>query len=120
MDSNQQKIVEILAASSLPAERKQEILNRTNAEVEKILGEGEQRSNITRGQVDAEIIEEYARAINETGDLYNFLKLLEVYENSLAGGTRLILTTDSELFRLLKQVDRASEQPIAPSASAGN
>ena len=101
-------------------QRKQEILNLTNAEVEKILGEGEQRSNIIRGQVDAEIIDEYARAINETGDLYNFLKLLEVYEKSLTGNTRLILTTDSELFRLLKEVGSASEQPTAPSASAGN
>ena len=92
-------------------QRKQEILNRTLAEVEEILGTGEQQSNIIRGEVDAEIINKYALAITETGDLYNFLKLLEVYENSLSGKTRLILTTDSELFRLLKEVG----QPVSRS-----
>jgi membrane protease subunit HflC len=96
-------------------QRKQEILNRTQAEVEEILGEGEQQSNIIRGKVDAEIIEEYARAITETGDLYNFLKRLEVYEKSLAGRTRLILTTESDLFQLLKEIGQA--QSAAPLTS---
>lgn len=97
-------------------QRKQEILNRTAAEVEEILGEGEERSNIIRGDADAEIIENYAAAITETGDLYNFLKQLEVYQNALPGKTRLILTTDSELFRLLKQSGEAG--PL-PSTSVG-
>jgi membrane protease subunit HflC len=97
-------------------QRKQEILNRTQAEVEEILGEGEQQSNIIRGKVDAEIIEKYAQAITETGDLYNFLKQLEVYENSLTGRTRLILTTESELFKLLKDIGEAGAAVPAMSA----
>ena len=32
-----------------------------------------------RGQVDAEIIENYAAAIRETGDFYNFVRTLEAY-----------------------------------------
>ncbi|MCA8997999.1 MAG: protease modulator HflC [Planctomycetaceae bacterium] len=90
-------------------QRKQEILNRTQAEVEKILGEGEQQSHVIRGQTDAQIIRDYASAIEETGDLYQFLKLLEVYENSLSGDTKLILTTNSELFRLLQKLDREQQ-----------
>ncbi len=82
--------------------RKQEILNRTNAEVQRIEGEGKQRANIIRGQVDAEIIEAYAQAIGETGDFFSFVRTLDVYGSALAGRTRLILTTDSDLFRLLK------------------
>ncbi|MFV1967431.1 MAG: protease modulator HflC [Pirellulaceae bacterium] len=97
-------------------QRKQEILNRTQAEVEQILGEGEQQSNIIRGQVDAEIIEKYAKAITETGDLYNFIKQLEVYENSLGGKTRLILTTESEIFQLLKASGESASLPqVAPA-----
>jgi membrane protease subunit HflC len=92
-------------------QRKQEILNRTQAEVEQILGNGEMQSNIIRGEVDAEIIEQYAKAITETGDLYNFIKLLEVYEKSLNNKTRLILTTNSELFRLLKEVGEGLDRP---------
>jgi membrane protease subunit HflC len=90
-------------------QRKQEILNSTQAEVEQILGSGEEEANIIRGRVDAEIIEDYAKAISDTGDLYTFLKQLEVYENSLDDQTRLILTTNSELFELLNE----SGQPAA-------
>ena len=97
-------------------QRKQEILNRTAAEVEEILGKGDEQSNVIRGKVDAEIIEKYAQAITETGDLYNFLKQLEVYEKSLADQTRLILTTDSELFQLLKRIDQTASPSKTTSA----
>lgn len=86
-------------------QRKQEIINRTNAEVEEILGNGAQKSNVIRGEADAEIIDKYAQAITETGDLFTFLKKLEVYEKSLGKQTRLILTTDSQLFRLLQDIE---------------
>lgn len=92
---------------NLGEQRKQEILNQTHREVETILGEGQKESSITRGEVDAEIIAEYAKAITKTGDFYNFIRTLEVYQNSLKGNTQLILTTDSELFRLLKGVTPA-------------
>ena len=92
-------------------QRKQEIINRTKAEVQEILGKGEQQANIIRGRADAQIIDDYARAITETGDLYTFLKQLEVYEEALNSETRLILTTDSELFQLLNQIQPASQVP---------
>lgn len=97
---------------NLGEQLKQEILNKTHREVEKILGEGQETSSITRGEVDAEIIAEYAKAITKTGDFYNFIRTLEVYKNSLKGNTQLILTTDSELFRLLKE--------ITPAKTAGS
>ena len=86
-------------------QRKQEIINATNAEVEKILGEGEEQSKLLRGNVDAQIIGEYAKAIEQTGEFYNFIKTLEVYEAALDGNTRLILTTDSPIFRLMNEMD---------------
>lgn len=81
---------------------RQEILNRTNAEVERILGEGSQKSNETRGNVDAEIIRDYAQAIEQMGDFYEFVRTLEAYEESIKSDTRLILTTESGMFKLLK------------------
>jgi modulator of FtsH protease HflC len=86
---------------------KQEILNATLREVEKILGDGEEKSTVTRGEVDAENIKRYATAIEATGDFYKFLRTLEVYEKSLHENTRLIMTTNSELFRLLKEVEQS-------------
>ncbi len=93
--------------------RKQEIINETNAEVEKILGEGEEQSKRLRGEVEAEIIESYATAIRATGDFYNFQRTLQVYEAALKGDTRLILTTDSDLFRMLKQISAVPGQKPA-------
>jgi len=94
-------------------QRKQEIVNESEAKAEKIRGEGEEQSKRLRGEVEAEIIELYANAIRETGDFYNFQRTLEVYEKSLDSDTRLILTTDSDLLRMLKEVS----PPAADSAS---
>lgn len=102
-------------------QKKQEIINQTKAEVEKIIGEGEEQSKRLRGEVEAEIIESYATAIRETGDFYNFQRTLEVYEAALGKGTRLILTTDSDLFRMLKSVgDSAAARPDPPVTSASS
>lgn len=89
-------------------QRKREIINETNAMVEEILGEGEEQSKRLRGEVEAEIIEAYAAAIQATGDFYNFQRTLDVYEAALDGDTRLILTTDSDLFRMLKDITAAA------------
>ncbi len=91
-------------------QRKQEIINEATAEAEKILGEGEEQSKRLRGEVEAEIIESYATAIRATGDFYNFQRTLQVYEQSLDSETRMILTTDSDLFRMLKEVQQAAQQ----------
>ncbi len=104
-------------------QRKQEIINRSQAEVQKIEGEGKQESNILRGKVEAEVIDAYATAIRETGDFYRFSRNLDILKQSLSGGTRLILTTDSDLLRLLKQFDAgpmaANGTPVAaPAVSA--
>lgn len=96
--------------------RKQEIINRTEAEVQKILGEGQQEANRIRGEVDGEIIDAYAKAISEAGEFYNFVRTLEVYQKALKSNTRLILTTDSPLFRLLK--DGVPSTSPAPTTTA--
>jgi len=92
-------------------QRKQEIINEANAEAEKIRGEGEEQSKRIRGEVEAEIIESYATAIKATGDFYNFQRTLEVYENALGSDTRMILTTDSDLLRMLKAVELQATPP---------
>ena len=96
-------------------QRKKEIINKTQAEVEKIQGEGKQQASVLKGRVDAEIIDSYAKAIRETGDFYNFTRTLEVYREALKGETRLILTTDSELLRMIKSLGPL--KPPAPKSS---
>ncbi len=98
--------------------RKRQILNRTGARVQEILGEGQQRANELRGEVEARVIDMYADAIRETGEFYNFIRTLESYKGALGKGTRLILTTDSTLLKLLKDVGEApaASLPEAPES----
>ena len=99
-------------------QRKKEIINKTQAEVQKIEGQGKQEASILKGRVDAEIIDAYAKAIREAGEFYNFTRTLEVYKESLKGGTRLILTTDSDLLRLVKALEPAKTTPPKSSPVA--
>ncbi len=81
---------------------KQGIINKAAADAERIVGEGQRRANELRGEVDAELITQYAAAIQETGDFYNFVRTLEAYEKAITGDTKMILTTDSDFLGLLK------------------
>ncbi|MCS7238414.1 MAG: protease modulator HflC [Thermoguttaceae bacterium] len=95
--------------------RKQEILNLTNYEVEKILGDGKREANRIRGEVEAEVIQMYAEAIREMGEFYQFVRTLEVYKKAIGPNTRLVVTTDSDIFSFFR---RLSEGPKLPVASA--
>ena len=99
-------------------QRKKEIINKTQAEVQKIEGEGKQEANILKGRVDAEIIDSYAKAIRETGEFYNFTRTLEIYKEALKGDTRLILTTDSDLLRMIKTLEPAKTRASRPGSVA--
>ena len=67
-----------------------------------------------RGESDAKATEIYARAYTQNpqaAEFYGFLKSMETYRRALAKDTTIILSTESDLFSLLK---RASPKP-APS-----
>jgi modulator of FtsH protease HflC len=99
-------------------QRKKEIINKTQAEVQKIEGEGKQEASILKGKVDAEIIDAYAKAVREAGEFYAFTRTLEVYKEALKGGTRLILTTDSELLRMVKTMEPSRSPARGTSSGA--
>lgn len=114
----QKAFMESIAAgySNAGVQRKQEILNRTNAEVERLLGEGEQQSRTIRGQADAENIRRFGEAIQETGEFYEFARKLEIYQEALVGNTRLVLSTDSDLLRMLKGLEPMAD--LAPPSTS--
>jgi modulator of FtsH protease HflC len=112
-------------ATSEGEQRKKEIINKAQADSKKIEGEGKQEASILKGRVDAEIIDAYAKAIREAGEFYNFTRTLDVYKEALKGSTRLILTTDSELLRMIKTIEPAKmaaskPSPVAASEPAGS
>jgi membrane protease subunit HflC len=62
-----------------------------------------------RGAADAEATRIYAEAYDKTPEareFYAFLKTLETYRTVLGNRTNVILSTDSELFRLLDQASK--------------
>lgn len=74
----------------------------------KIQSEATLQSEIIRGKADAEATAIYAAAYNQSAqarDLYSFLKSMETLEKSLDSNARIILSTDSELFKYLKRAN---------------
>ena len=68
-----------------------------------------------QGTADAEATRIYAEAFNKTPqavEFYGFMKTMETYKKILLGDTSIVLSTDSELFRLLK-----NSHPAAPAAA---
>lgn len=81
------------------AERKLGEMERELARIESAALEESRR---IRGRAEAEAIAIYADAYNRNPDFYRFLRTLEAYETALGGNSSLIISTDSELFDLLK------------------
>lgn len=80
-----------------------------NREVDlaKIQSEAVREAEIIRGKADAEAAAIYASAYNKSPqarELYGFLRTMESFEKSLDENTSLILSTDSEFYRFLKQL----------------
>ena len=67
-----------------------------------------------QGTADAEATRIYAEAYNKTpqaAEFYGFVKTMETYKKILLGDTSIVLSTDSELFRLLKSA-RPAVAPV--------
>ncbi len=94
---------------------KKEILNMTNAEVERIQGDGQRLASEIRGKADAEIIKRYADAISVTGDFFTFVRTLEAYEKSFSDKTQIVLTTDNAFLHQLQRLNSPGITPTPPT-----
>jgi membrane protease subunit HflC len=71
-----------------------------------------------RGAADARATEIYARAYTQSpqaAEFYTFLKSMETYRKALTKDSSLVLSTDSDLFRLLKSAAPEPRPPLAPA-----
>lgn len=85
----EEKAVKIKAAAD---KEKTILLASAYQEAEKIKGEG-----------DAQALKIYAEAFERDPEFYAFLRTLEAYKKSLAEGTTVVLSSDSEFFKYLSQ-----------------
>ncbi len=79
-----------------------EILGQMKRELDRIESEAYETAQEIIGRADAEAIKIYANAYNRDPGFYEFLKTLETYENTIDKKNTLIMTTDSDYFKYIK------------------
>jgi membrane protease subunit HflC len=80
-----------------------EIRGQKERELKGIQSEAYRKAQEAMGKADGEATKIYAEAYGRDPDLYQFLKTMETYRKTFAPDTTLILSTDGEFFRYLKQ-----------------
>jgi membrane protease subunit HflC len=84
--------------------------SRINGEKERALkeiqSEAYRKAEEIRGEADAEAANVYANAYNRSSasrDLYKFIRTLEAFEKTIDDKTSIVLSTDSDFYKYLKQ-----------------
>ena len=78
------------------------IMGQKQKELERIQSEAYKEAEQLKGAADAQAIQIYAEAHGKDPEFFAFLQTLETYRKSTNASTKLILTTDSELYKYLK------------------
>jgi membrane protease subunit HflC len=81
-----------------------EIEGQTGKELKLITSEAYRQAQSITGKADAEAINIYAQAYSQNPEFYSFLKTIETYKNTIDAGSTVILTTDSDYYKYLKQL----------------
>ncbi|MDW7680046.1 MAG: protease modulator HflC [bacterium] len=85
--------------------RKAEIEGEMEKELQLITSEAYRRAQILKGEADKEAIKIYAKAYERDPEFYSFLKSLESYRETLDEKSWLILSTDSDYLKYLKDIN---------------
>ena len=84
------------------------IIGDRERELRKINSEAYRTIQQIQGDADARATEIYAQSYNQSAasvELYEFIKTLETYQYVIDNQTTMIMSTDSDLFGLLKELD---------------
>jgi membrane protease subunit HflC len=82
------------------------IIGRKERRLREVESEAYKKVQEVRGAADAEATRVYAESYDKTAEsreFYAFLKTLDTYRSVLGARTNLVLSTDSDLFKLLRQ-----------------
>lgn len=83
---------------------KAEIEGKTTRELKTILSQAYKKAQEIKGEADAKAVKIYADAYSKDPELYSFLKTLDTYKNTVDTNTTVILTTDSDYYKYLKEI----------------
>ena len=113
IDEVRQKVFERMIAERLRiaekyrsegAGKKAEIEGEMEKELQKITSEAYRTAEEIRGKADAEATRIYAQAYDRDPEFYSFIRTLESYTNTIDEKTWLILSTDSDYLKYLKEL----------------
>jgi len=79
-----------------------EILGEMGRTLKEISSEAYRKVLEIRGSADAEAAAIYAEAYNQDKEFYSFLRTLESYKKGISENGRLIISTDSDYYRYMK------------------
>jgi modulator of FtsH protease HflC len=90
---------------------------KTDLEKRQILAEAYQQAQVTKGEGDAEALRIYADAYGEDPAFYKFMRTLDSYKNILKSDTTVLMSSDSELMKLLLDFDSSTILKTVPPSS---
>lgn len=91
--------------------RSAEILGEMEKELRQIRSQAYRQAQEIRGKADAEATKIYGNAFGKDPEFYAFSRTLEAYKEGQNKNSMLILTTDSDYFRYLKQALPGDQRP---------
>ena len=106
MIAKQQKIAEKYRAIGEGA--REQLMGKIEREKKKILSEAYRKAEEIRGEADGEATSIYASAFaqsNRSREFYEFIRSLELYENSMDSSSTMVLSSDSELLQYINSTE---------------
>jgi membrane protease subunit HflC len=84
----------------------QKILGEKERELKRITSEAYRTAQEIKGKAEAESTRLYAEAYGLDPDFYSFTQTLSVYGDALGKDSYLVLSTESEIFKYLKNFSK--------------
>jgi len=88
---------------SLGEGQKAEILGTVERKLKEIISTAEKEAVTIKGKADAEATKIYGEAYSQDPDFYAFQRTLESYASIVGNNSTLVLSSDSELYKYLKE-----------------
>jgi len=98
MISERKKIAEKIR--SIGKGEQARIQGRMSRDLQKIESEAYRKAQEYKGKAEAEVASIYKKALVQGSKFYEFIRTLEAYEKSFQEGSQVILSTDSDFFKL--------------------
>lgn len=112
---------EAAEARALGGQQAQEIRARADRDATVVVAEAQQRSDVIRGEGEAERNKVFAEVFGKDPEFFSFYRSMQAYEASIKpGDTRMVLTPDSPFFRYFNgpNAQRQDGQAATPATPA--